>query len=123
MIDSRCALPDTSDRSALLILPAMLVRRGKYAVAGPLFGEERRPVLIARKLRRGAEAGDIVLVNARERSRSLRGGVTRVGGPSTDPRHVYEALFASIETSRAFPKKVEEEAEAVAERAPGERRD
>jgi ribonuclease R len=39
-----------------LILPAVLVRRGKYSVADPLFVEERRPVLVARKLRRGAEA-------------------------------------------------------------------
>jgi hypothetical protein len=50
-----------------LILPAVLVRRGKYSVADPLFVEERRPVLVARKLRRGAEAGDIVLVSAREK--------------------------------------------------------
>src|ERR687897_2086647 len=123
MVDSRCALPDTSDRSALLILPAMLVRRGKYSVADPLFVEERRPVLVARKLRRGAEAGEIVLVNARERNRSLRGEVTRVIGPSEDPRNVYEALFASIGTSRGFPKKVDEEAEAVAHRERGERSD
>ena len=123
MIDSKGALPETWNRSAPLIIPAVLVRRGKYSVADPLFVEERRPVLIARKLRRGAEAGDIVLVNARERSRSLRGEVTRVVGPSTDPRNVYEALFVSIGTSRAFPKKLEEEAETVAERAPGERRD
>ena len=47
-----------------MILPAMLVRRGKYSVADPLFVEERRPVLVARKLRRGAEAGDIVLVRS-----------------------------------------------------------
>jgi ribonuclease R len=106
-----------------LILPAVLVRRGKYSVADPLFVEERRPVLVARKLRRGAEAGDIVLVNAREKNRSLRGEVTRVIGPSGDPRNVYEALFASIGTSRTFPRKVEQEAEAVAERDPGERRD
>src|SRR5215204_935852 len=123
MIDSQCALPDTSDRSALLILPAMLVRRGKYSVADPLFVEERRPVLVARKLRRGAEAGDIVLVNAREKNRSLRGEVTRVIGPSNDPRNVYEALFASIGTSRQFPRKVEQEAEVVAGKDPGERRD
>jgi ribonuclease R len=106
-----------------LILPAMLVRRGKYSVADPLFVEERRPVLVARKLRRGAEAGDIVLVNAREKNRSLRGEVTRVVGPSEDPRNVYEALFASIGTSREFPRKVDEEAEAVAHREIGERRD
>jgi ribonuclease R len=106
-----------------LILPAVLVRRGKYSVADPLFVEERRPVLVARKLRRGAEAGDIVLVNAREKNRSLRGEVTRVIGPSGDPRHVYEALFASIETSRNFPITVEEEAERVADKNPGERRD
>jgi ribonuclease R len=104
-----------------LILPAMLVRRGKYSVADPLFVEERRPVLVARKLRRGAEAGDIVLVNAREKNRSLRGEVTRVIGSSEDPRNVYEALFASIGTSRAFPRKVDEE--AVAHREMGERRD
>jgi hypothetical protein len=97
MVDSQCALPETSDRSALLILPAMLVRRGKYSVADPLFVEERRPVLVARKLRRGAEAGDIVLVNAREKNRSLRGEVTRVIGSSEDPRNVYEALFAPSE--------------------------
>src|ERR671915_65234 len=123
MVDSRCALPDTSDRSALLILPAMLVRRGKYSVADPLFVEERRPVLVARKLRRGAEAGDIVLVNAREKNRSLRGEVTRVIGPSQDPRNVYEALFASIGTSRRFPRKVEEEAEEAAARELGDRQD
>ena len=80
-------------------------------------------MLVARKLRRGAEAGDIVLVNARERNRSLRGEVTRVIGPSEDPRNVYEALFASIGTSREFPRKVDEEAEALAHREMGERRD
>ena len=80
-------------------------------------------MLVARKLRRGAEAGDIVLVNAREKNRSLRGEVTRVIGTSEDPRNVYEALFASIGTSRTFPKKVDEEAEAVARRELGERRD
>ncbi|HSL00531.1 MAG TPA: VacB/RNase II family 3'-5' exoribonuclease [Rubrobacteraceae bacterium] len=106
-----------------MILPAVLVRRGKYSVADPLFVEERRPVLVARKLRRGAEAGDIVLVNARERNRSLRGEVTRVIGPSDDPRNVYEALFASISTGRRFPRKVEEEAEVVAGKDAGERRD
>jgi len=101
----------------------MLVRRGKYSVADPLFVEERRPVLVARKLRRGAEAGDIVLVNAREKNRSLRGEVTRVIGPSEDPRNVYEALFASIGTSRSFSSKVDEEAEAVAHREMGDRKD
>jgi ribonuclease R len=106
-----------------LILPAVLVRRGKYSVADPLFVEERRPVLVARKLRRGAEAGDIVLVSAREKNRSLRGEVTRVIGTSQDPRNVYEALFASIGTSRRFPRKVEEEAEEVAAREPGDRQD
>jgi ribonuclease R len=106
-----------------LILPAMLVRRGRYSVADPLFVEERRPVLVARKLRRGAEAGDIVLVNAREKNRSLRGEVTHVIGPSEDPRNVYEALFASIGTSREFPRKVDEEADAVAHKEMGERRD
>ena len=106
-----------------MIIPAVLVRRGKYSVADPLFVDERRPVLVARKLRRGAEAGDVVLVNAREKNRSLRGEVTRVIGPSGDPRNVYEALFASIETGRTFPRKVEEEAEAVAGRGTGVRRD
>ncbi|HEX5850601.1 MAG TPA: VacB/RNase II family 3'-5' exoribonuclease [Rubrobacter sp.] len=106
-----------------MILPAMLVRRGKYSVADPLFVEERRPVLVARKLRRGAEAGDIVLVNAREKNRSLRGEVTRVIGTSEDPRNVYEALFASIGTARTFPDKVNEEAGAVSSRGLGERRD
>ena len=101
----------------------MLVRRGKYSVADPLFVEERRPVLVARKLRRGAEAGDIVLVNAREKNRSLRGEVTRVIGSSEDPRNVYEALFASIGTSREFSRKVDEEADTVARREMRERRD
>ena len=73
-------------------------------------------MLVARKLRRGAEAGDIVLVNAREKERSLRGEVTKVLGSSKDPRNVYQALFASIGTSREFPEKVEEEAESVAGR-------
>ena len=106
-----------------MIIPAVLVRRGKYSVADPLFVDERRPVLVARKVRRGAEAGDIVLVNAREMKGSLRGEVTRVIGPSDDPRNVYEALFASIGTGRTFPGKVEEEAEAVAGKDIGGRRD
>ena len=80
-------------------------------------------MLVGRKVRRGAEAGDIVLVNAREMNRSLRGEVTRVIGPSDDPRNVYEALFASIGTARTFPPKVEDGADAVAERPAGERRD
>ncbi|BBL79086.1 hypothetical protein RxyAA322_09400 [Rubrobacter xylanophilus] len=105
------------------MLPAVLVRRGKYSVADPLFVEERRPILVARKLRRGAEAGDLVLVRARERKGSLRGEVVRVIGPSSDPRNVYEALFASIGVSRSFPRRVEGEAESVAGRSFGERRD
>jgi ribonuclease R len=121
MVDSAGALP--RNKRSSLILPAVLVRRGKYSVADPLFVEERRPVLVARKLRRGAEAGDIVLVSAREKNRSLRGEVTRVIGTSQDPRNVYEALFASIGTSRRFPRKVEEEAEEVATREPGDRQD
>jgi len=121
VVDSAGAL--LRNRSSLLILPAVLVRRGKYSVADPLFVEERRPVLVARKLRRGAEVGDIVLVNTREKNRSLRGEVTRVIGPSQDPHNVYEALFASIGTSRKFPRKVEEEAETTAGRDLGERRD
>src|SRR5215218_9914751 len=121
MVDSARVQPQTG--RSLLILPAVLVRRGKYSVADPLFVEERRPVLVARKLRRGAEVGDIVLVNTREKNRSLRGEVTRVIGPSQDPHNVYEALFASIGTSRKFPRKVEEEAETTAGRDLGERRD
>jgi ribonuclease R len=106
-----------------MILPAQLVRRGKYSVADPLFVEERRPVLVARRLRRGASAGDIVLVRVREKGRSLRGEVTKVLGSPDDPRNVYEALFASIETSRGFSQKIEEEAVVVAREAPGERED
>ena len=82
MVDSKCV---SYEPTLLLpmILPAQLVRRGKYSVADPLFVEERRPVLVARKLRRGAEAGDIVLVNVREKGRSLRGEVKKVlGSPS-----------------------------------------
>ena len=106
-----------------MILPAQLVRNGKYSVADPLFVDERRPVLVARKLRRGAEAGDLVLVNVREKGRSLRGEVTKVLGSSDDPRNVYDALFASIETSREFSPKVEEEAVLVARKDFGERKD
>jgi ribonuclease R len=106
-----------------VILPAQLVRRGKYSVADPLFVEERRPVLVARRLRRGASAGDIVLVRVREKGRSLRGEVTKILGSPDDPRNVYEALFASIETSRGFSSKIEEEAVVVAREALGERED
>jgi ribonuclease R len=105
-----------------LILPALLVSRGKYSVAEPIFSDERRPVLVAKKLRRGAEAGDLVLVNAREKARSLRGEVTKVFGSSNDPRNVYDALFASVDTRRGFGKKAREEADSVAGReisAPG----
>lgn len=106
-----------------MILPAVLIRRGKYSVADPLFVEERRPVLVARKLRRDADAGDIVLVRTREKERSLRGEVIKVLGPSTDPRNVYEALFASIETRRGFSNKAEAEAAAASEKDFGERVD
>ena len=106
-----------------MILPGILVRRGKYSVADPLFVDERRPILVARKLRRGAEAGDIVLVRTREKNNALRGEVTKVLGPSTDPRNVYDALFASIETSRTFSEKTENEADEVASTDPGERED
>jgi ribonuclease R len=106
-----------------MILPAQLVRRGKYSVADPLFVEERRPVLVARKLRRGAEAGDIVLVRVREKGRSLRGEVVKVLGSPNDPRNVYDALFASIGTSREFSPKIEEEAVVAARNELGERED
>ena len=106
-----------------MILPAQLVRRGKYSVADPLFVEERRPVLVARRLRRGADAGDIVLVRVREKGRSLHGEVTKVLGSPDDPRNVYDALFASVNTSHGFSHKVEEEAASVARRSPGERED
>ena len=106
-----------------MILPAQLVRQGKYSVADPLFVEERRPVLVARRLRRGADAGDIVLVRVREKGRSLRGEVTSVLGPADDPRNVYEALFASVNTSRGFSHKVEEEAVSATRKALGERED
>src|SRR5918998_2861753 len=106
-----------------MILPAQLVRRGKYSVADPLFVDERRPVLVARRLRRGADAGDLVLVRVREKGRSLRGEVTKVLGPADDPRNVYEALFASIDTARGFSPKVEEAAAASVRRDPGERKD
>lgn len=85
--------------------------------------DEHRPVLVARKLRRGADAGDLVLLNVREANRSLRGEVIKVFGPSSDPRNVYDALFASIGTSREFPKKVNAEAETVAGKPLGERED
>lgn len=99
-----------------MILPALLVSRGKYSVAEPIFSDERRPVLVARKLRRGAEAGDLVVVKARESERSLRGEVVKVFGSSEDPRNVYDALFASVETRRELPKKARAEADSVAGR-------
>lgn len=124
MVDSKRGIrPPKAIFSLTVILPAQLVRRGKYSVADPLFVEERRPVLVARRLRHGAEAGDIVLVRIREKGRSLRGEVTKVLGPPDAPRNVYEALFASIGTYRGFPPKVEEEAGSTARREPGERED
>lgn len=80
-------------------------------------------MLVARRMRRGAEAGDIVLVRARERDRSLRGEVVKVLGSSEDPRNVYDALFASVDTSRSFSPKVEEAAEAVSGKDLGDRTD
>src|SRR3712207_7043195 len=56
-------------------------------------------------------SGDIVLVRVREKGRSLRGEVTKVLGSADDPRNVYDALFASIETARRFSHRVEERSE------------
>jgi ribonuclease R len=124
MVDSKGVVrPPKPTFSLAVILPAQLVRRGKYSIADPLFVEERRPVLVARRLRHGADAGDIVLVRVREKGRSLRGEVTKVLGPPDDPRNVYEALFASIGTYRGFSPKAEEEAVATARREAGERED
>ncbi|HZC19979.1 MAG TPA: RNB domain-containing ribonuclease, partial [Rubrobacteraceae bacterium] len=123
MVDSAGVRREKSPPFLAVILPAQLVRRGKYSVADPLFVEERRPVLVARKLRRGAEAGDIVLVRVHEKGRSLRGEVTKVLGSPDDPRNVYDALFASIGTSRGFSPKAEEEAVMVARKETGERED
>src|SRR4051794_39367081 len=123
MVDSAGVWCKNSTFSLTVILPAQLVRRGKYSVADPLFVEERRPVLVARKLRHGAEAGDIVLVRVREKGRSLRGEVIKVLGSPDDPRNVYEALFASIGTSRGFSNRVEEEAIGAARRGRSERED
>lgn len=67
--------------------------------------------------------GDLVLIQVQKSRRSLRGEVVRVLGTSAYPPAVYEALFASIETSREFPKRVQEEAESVASLVPGERVD
>ncbi len=106
-----------------MLIPAILIRRGKYSIADPLFVSERRPILVSRKARKGAEAGDIVLVRTWESDRSLRGEVDRVLGPARDPRTVYDALFASIETSREFPERLEEEAERAAGTPAGERAD
>ncbi len=92
-------------------------------MADPLFVEERRPVLVARKLRRGADAGDIVLVRVREKGRSLRGEVVKVLGLSSDPRNVYDALFASVETSREFSAKVEEASVSAARKEHGSHED
>ncbi|HEV8044434.1 MAG TPA: RNB domain-containing ribonuclease, partial [Rubrobacter sp.] len=55
--------------------------------------------------------------------RSLRGEVTKVLGPADDPRNVYEALFASINTYRGFSPKIEEAAATSARTKPGERED
>lgn len=123
MVKSGGEIPSKATLSGAVILPAQLVRRGKYSVADPLFVEERRPVLVARKLRRGAEAGDIVLVRVREKGRSLRGEIIKVLGSPDDPRNVYDALFASIDTSRTFAPKVEEEAAEAARGGLGERED
>jgi ribonuclease R len=106
-----------------VLVPALLIRRGKYSIADPLFVSERRPILVSRKARKGASAGDIVLIRAWESNRSLRGEVSRVLGPADDPRTVYDALFASVETSREFPEPVEREAAEVSDTPPGERTD
>src|SRR3712207_8262828 len=68
-------------------------------------------------------SGDIVLVRVREKGRSLRGEVTKVLGSADDPRNVYDALFASIETARRFSHRVEEEAAVSVRSDLGERED
>ena len=88
-------------------LVAVLGRRGRFPVAEPLFGPQRTTVEVARG---GASEGDLVLVGAGKKGARV---VRRLGRPGV-ARDVVEALMLDRGLRRRFPRRVEEEADALA---------
>jgi len=88
-------------------LVAVLGRRGRFPVAEPLFGPQGTTVEVARG---GASEGDLVLVGAGKKGARV---VRRLGRPSV-ARDVVEALMLDRGLRRRFPRRVEEEADALA---------
>jgi ribonuclease R len=94
---------------------AVLSKRGRFAVAEPLFERGRRVTLDGGS-QRGAAIGDIVLLGHGKRGARV---VRSLGRPDV-ARDVLEALMLDRGLRRAFPRAVEAEAFDVAQTPPAE---
>ena len=88
-------------------LVGVLGRRGRFLVAEPLFAPRGARVEVAKG---GASEGDLVLVGAGKKGARV---VRRLGRPEV-ARDVVEALMLDRGLRRRFPRRVEEEADAIA---------
>jgi ribonuclease R len=93
-------------------LVGVLQKRGRFFIAEPLFERGRRVTLDGG--RPGAGVGDMVLLGYGKRGARV---VRSLGRPDV-ARHVLEALMLDRGLRRAFPRKVEDDAGAVANRPP-----
>ncbi len=87
-------------------LVAVLGRRGRFPVAEPLFDSSGATVEVARG---GGSEGDLVLVGGGKKGARV---VRRLGRPDV-ARDVVEALMLDRGLYRRFPRRVEEEADAL----------
>ena len=104
--------PRSPGRPARVDLPlvGVLNKRGRFTVAEPLFGPGGSRIAVDTGGRVRAGAGDLVLVGAGKRGAH----VLRVLGKPYVARDVLEALMLERGLRRSFPKRVENEATALA---------
>jgi ribonuclease R len=95
-------------------LVAVLAKRGRFTVAEPLFERGGRRVTLDGGRRPGASVGEMVLLGYGKRGPRV---VRSLGRPDV-ARNVLEALMLDRGLRRAFPRVVEDEADAVAGRPP-----
>src|SRR5436190_9911444 len=102
--------PPRTARGPLEPVVAVLVKRGRFVVAEPLFEPGDRIALPANAIG-DARAGDLVLVGGGKRGARV---FRRIGTP-TVARDVLEGLMLHGGLRRSFPRAVEAEAAETAE--------